>query len=89
LNHRWYGSFQRFAQNPPHIFIFSSKEQEPQMNFEGLKPEEAQKLTLLLGEIARRERNITFHDFRHFFNSTMRGTVSDDILRLPPVLCIC
>jgi integrase len=71
-----------FCSKSPHVFIFSSKEQEPQMNFEGLKPEEAQKLTLLLGEIARRERNITFHGFRHFFNSTIRGTVSDDILRL-------
>ncbi|MFP3089358.1 site-specific integrase [Treponema sp. TIM-1] len=27
-------------------------------------------------------RNLSFHGFRHFFNSTIRGTVSDDILRL-------
>jgi integrase len=39
-------------------------------------------LTLAYGEIARRERNVSFHGFRHFFNSTIRGTVSDDILRL-------
>jgi integrase len=42
----------------------------------------SQKNTLVLGEIVRRERNILFHSFRHFFNSTIRGTVSDDILRL-------
>jgi integrase len=36
----------------------------------------------ILGEVIRRERNISFHGFRHFFNSTIRGTVSDDILRL-------
>jgi integrase len=33
-------------------------------------------------QIVRRERNILFHGFRHFFNSTIRGSVSDDILRL-------
>jgi integrase len=37
---------------------------------------------MALGEVVRRERNISFHGFRHFFNSTIRGTVSDDILRL-------
>jgi integrase len=37
---------------------------------------------LAYGEIARRERNVSFYSFRHFFNSTIRGTVSDDILRL-------
>ena len=36
----------------------------------------------LWGEIIRNERSLTFHGFRHFFNSTIRGTVSDNILRL-------
>jgi integrase len=43
---------------------------------------ETKKKLLILGEIVRKERNILFHSFRHFFNSTIRGTVSDDILRL-------
>jgi integrase len=71
-----------FCSKSPYIFIFSGKEHETPIGFEDFKPEDAQKLTLLLGEIARRERNISFHGFRHFFNSTIRGTVSDDILRL-------
>ena len=28
------------------------------------------------------EQNITFHGFRHFYNSTIRGSVTDDLLRL-------
>jgi integrase len=46
-----------------------------------LEPKAAKKLLLAYGEIARRERNISFHGFRHFFNSTIRGTVYDEILR--------
>jgi integrase len=30
----------------------------------------------------RKERNITFHSWRHFFNTNMRGKISDDKLRL-------
>jgi len=52
------------------------------LNFENLVPDESKKMTLFMGEIVRTERNLTFHGFRHFFNSTIRGTVSDDILRL-------
>ena len=40
------------------------------------------RFTLACGEIARREQNVPFHSFRHFLNSTIRGTVSGDILRL-------
>jgi integrase len=47
-----------------------------------MEQESAEKQALIIGEIIRRERNLTFHGFRHFFNSTIRGTVSDDILRL-------
>jgi integrase len=64
------------------LFIFGGEEQESAMDFATLKPDEAQKLTLLLGEITRRERNVLFHSFRHFYNSYIQGTVSDDILRL-------
>jgi integrase len=71
-----------FCAKIPHIFIFKGDERDKSMSFETLYPNEEKRLTLLLGEIARRERNISFHSFRHFFNSTIRGTVSDDILRL-------
>jgi integrase len=47
-----------------------------------MDPKIAKKTLMAYGEIARRERNVSFHGFRHFFNSTIRGTVSDDILRL-------
>jgi integrase len=66
----------------PHVFIFGGKESISQIYFENREPNEEKQLTLLLGEIVRRDRNISFHGFRHFFNSTIRGTVSDDILRL-------
>jgi integrase len=71
-----------FCAKNPHVFIFGGEEQENAIDFSTIKPDEAQKLTLLLGEIARRERNVLFHSFRHFYNSYIRGTVSDDILRL-------
>jgi integrase len=63
-------------------FILSGSESENPVDFDSLEPKMARKLILSYGEIARRERNISFHSFRHFFNSTIRGTVSDDILRL-------
>jgi integrase len=66
----------------PYVFIFGGKESNNLISFENLKPNEEKRLTLLLGEIARRERNVSFHGFRHFFNSIIEGTVSDDILRL-------
>ncbi|GHV84225.1 hypothetical protein AGMMS50212_15650 [Spirochaetia bacterium] len=66
----------------PYVLIFGSVDRERQMYFGTMLPNEAKKLTRILGEIIRRERNISFHSFRHFFNSTIRGTVSDDILRL-------
>jgi integrase len=66
----------------PYVFIFGGEESNSLISFENRKPNEEKRLTLLLGEIARKERNLSFHGFRHFFNSTIRGTVSDDILRL-------
>ena len=66
----------------PNGFIISGKEWEKPVDFKLLEPRAAQKLLMAYGEIARRERNVSFHSFRHFFNSTIRGTVSDDILRL-------
>jgi integrase len=71
-----------FCMKEPYVFIFGGKESNKQIQFENYKPHEEQRLALLLGDIARKERNISFHGFRHFFNSTIRGTVSDDILRL-------
>jgi hypothetical protein len=66
----------------PYVFIFGNNESWGLISFKNRKPQEEKRLALLLGEIARKERNISFHGFRHFFNSTIRGTVSDDILRL-------
>ena len=57
-------------------------DRETPLDFENLKPDESKKILRDMGEIVRSERNLTFHGFRHFFNSTIRGTVSDDILRL-------
>jgi integrase len=66
----------------PNGFIISGAERDKPVNFDLLEPKKDQKLLMAYGEIARRERNVSFHGFRHFFNSTIRGTVSDDILRL-------
>jgi integrase len=66
----------------PNGFILSGTERDEPVNFDLLEPKTAQKLLMAYGEIARRKRNVSFHGFRHFFNSTIRGTVSDDILRL-------
>lgn len=66
----------------PNGFILSGAERDKPVDFNSLEPKEVQKLLMAYGEIARRERNISFHSFRHFFNSTIRGTVSEDILRL-------
>jgi integrase len=66
----------------PYVFIFGGTNLDNQLEFENLEPQETKKIMSLLGAIVRRERNISFHGFRHFFNSTIRGTVSDDILRL-------
>jgi integrase len=63
-------------------FIVNGAEGKKPVDFNSLEPKTAKKLILAYGEIARRERNVSFHGFRHFFNSTIRGTVSDDILRL-------
>jgi integrase len=66
----------------PNGFILSGSEREKSVDFASLDSKSAKKLLMAYGEIARRERNVSFHGFRHFFNSTIRGTVSDDILRL-------
>jgi integrase len=71
-----------FCMKEPYIFIFGGKEGQKLLDFENRNAQEEKRLTLFLGEIARKERNVSFHGFRHFFNSTIRGTVSDDILRL-------
>jgi len=63
-------------------FILCETEREVPLDFSSLDDKQSHKLLMAYGEIARRERNISFHSFRHFFNSTIRGTVSDDILRL-------
>jgi integrase len=54
----------------------------PPIDFQGMEEKEGRRLTRFFGEMARRERNISFHGFRHFFNSTIRGMVSDETLRL-------
>jgi integrase len=66
----------------PNVFIVRGDDRENPLDFDTLTPDMAKKMMLVIGEIIRQERNLTFHGFRHFFNSTIRGTVSDDILRL-------
>jgi integrase len=66
----------------PNGFIISGKKKKKPVDINSLAPKSALKIIMAYGEIARRERNVSFHGFRHFFNSTIRGTVSDDILRL-------
>jgi integrase len=71
-----------FCGKNPGVFIVREDDRENPPDFEKLSPDEAGKMMAVMGEIVRLERNLTFHGFRHFFNSTIRGTVSDDILRL-------
>ncbi|MDR2481396.1 MAG: tyrosine-type recombinase/integrase, partial [Spirochaetaceae bacterium] len=61
----------------PNGFILNGIEREKAIDFTSLDSKAAKKLLMAYGEIVRRERNISFHGFRHFFNSTIRGTVSD------------
>jgi integrase len=55
---------------------------EKRIEFDALEPRKQIEMQMKLGELSRKSENISFHGFRHFFNSTIRGTVSDDILRL-------
>jgi integrase len=71
-----------FCKRNAHVFIVRGADYETPLDFESLDQKNTEKMRYIMGEIVRIERNITFHDFRHFFNSTIRGTVSDDILRL-------
>jgi len=71
-----------FCGKAPYVFILNGTESDNPLDFKKISSEKAKKILLFFGEIVRKERNISFHGFRHFFNSTIRGTVSDDILRL-------
>ncbi|MDR1930422.1 MAG: site-specific integrase, partial [Treponema sp.] len=57
----------------PNGLILKGSESKTPVDFNTLTEKESRKLTLAYGEIARRERNVSFHGFRHFFNSTIRG----------------
>jgi integrase len=71
-----------FCSKTPYVFILSGLEGETPIDFNAVVPQDEKKLLRFFGEIVREERNVSFHGFRHFFNSTIRGTVSDDTLRL-------
>jgi integrase len=71
-----------FCGKIPYVFIMSGYEQTTSIDFNAMPHAEAKKSLRFFGEIARKERNVSFHGFRHFFNSTIRGAVSDDTLRL-------
>ena len=71
-----------FCGKNANVFIVRGADRESPLDFGNLGPDESKKIMLAMGEIIRAERNLTFHGFRHFFNSTIRGAVSDDILRL-------
>jgi len=64
------------------VFIVNGIERETPIDFGSMAAADTKKILRFYGEIARKERNVSFHGFRHFFNSTIRGTVSDDTLRL-------
>jgi integrase len=64
------------------VFVIRGTDNNSPLDFKKLDDKAAKSLSQITGEIIRNERNLTFHGFRHFFNSTIRGTVSDDILRL-------
>jgi len=70
-----------YLSKAPHVFILSGEERDTVINTGNVDGKLGRKL-LLWGEIIRKERNVSFHGFRHFFNSTIRGTVSDETLRL-------
>jgi integrase len=71
-----------FTMKSPYIFIFGGTDSAKVLDIADKEAPETKKKLFILGEVTRKERNILFHSFRHFFNSTIRGTVSDDILRL-------
>ena len=71
-----------YCEKNPHVFIIRGVDHETPLNFENLEQKDAEKMSFIMGEIVRTERNLTFHGFWHFFNSTIRGSVADDILRL-------
>jgi integrase len=71
-----------FCGKPPFILILHNEDQNKTINFNKLDEREKMRLLRIWGEITRKERNVSFHSFRHFFNSTIRGTVSDETLRL-------
>jgi integrase len=80
-----HGLIQRLSEicgKKPHVFIVREIDGKTPLDFKRLDSEQTESLCRIMGEIIRNERNLTFHGFRHFFNSTIRGTVSDDILRL-------
>jgi integrase len=82
LGHRLIQRLSEICGKKPHVFVIRGNEGKIPLDFSTLDGEAVESLCRIMGEIIRNERNLTFHGFRHFFNSTIRGTVSDDILRL-------
>jgi integrase len=82
LDHRTIQRISDICGKQPHVFIVRGTDGKVPLDFKNLDGEPAERLCRTMGEVIRNERNLTFHGFRHFFNSTIRGTVSDDILRL-------
>ena len=70
-----------FCEKNPHVFIVRGIDHETPLAFNSLEQKAAKRMGYIMGEIVRTERNLTFHGFRHFYNSTIRGSVSDDLLR--------
>jgi integrase len=63
-------------------FIFYSTSATKPMRVETIERSLKAVLEDVIGKEDREERNITFHCFRHFYNSTIRGSVPDETLRL-------
>jgi integrase len=82
LDHALLQRLSDICRKKPFVFIVRGVDGETPLNFKSLDEKTAEQRLFVMGEIIRNERNLTFHGFRHFFNSTIRGTVPDHILRL-------
>jgi integrase len=75
----------RLADNNPHKndFIFWGPEPDKPLSEKLIESGFMRQLKNIgINETIRRVRNVSFHSLRHMFNSSMRGTIPDETLRL-------
>ena len=64
-------------------FIFSQDQGETPINYRSITRNYRQALMMIgIEEAEREKRNLTFHSWRYFFNTTLRGRVSDSKVRI-------